>query len=70
VPVFLLPGLHVSEDIPVLLGLKEGESPEFGYERINVPDDVEIFYANSLGADERLADIVVDRIHESLNGSK
>jgi sirohydrochlorin ferrochelatase len=70
VPVFLLPGLHVVEDIPVLLGLKEGKSPEFGYEKIRVPEGVEVLYANSLGADERMADIVLDRIKEVLNEGK
>lgn len=70
VPVFLLPGTHVLEDIPILLGLKEGESPEFGHDKIDIPDDVEIFYANNLGADERLADIVVDKIEEVLDEGK
>ena len=66
VPVFLLPGTHVLEDIPILLGIKEGELPEFGYDKIEIPDDVEIFYADNLGADERLADIVIDKIKEAL----
>jgi sirohydrochlorin ferrochelatase len=70
VPVFLLPGFHVVEDIPVLLGLKEGKSPEFGYEKVKVPEGVEVLYANSLGADERMADIVLDRIKEVLNEGK
>lgn len=66
VPLFLLPGLHVKEDIPVLLGLKEGKAPEFGYERISVPRDVEIIYAQHIGADDRLADVVLDRVREAL----
>ncbi len=66
VPLFLLPGLHVQEDIPILLGLKEGETPEFGYDRVKVPEDVEILYANHIGADERLAEVVVDRIKDVL----
>jgi sirohydrochlorin cobaltochelatase len=66
VPLFLLPGLHVKEDIPVLLGLKEGEAPEFGYEKISIPEDVEIIYARHIGADERLADVVLDRVREAL----
>jgi len=66
VPLFLLPGLHVQEDIPVLLGLKEGEVPEFGYEKINIPKDVEVIYARHIGADERLADVVLDRVGEAL----
>jgi sirohydrochlorin cobaltochelatase len=70
VPAFLLPGVHVLEDIPILLGLKEGESPEFGYDRLDVPDDVEILYANNFGADDRLAEVVVDRIEEVLDEGK
>lgn len=66
VPLFLLPGLHVKEDIPVLLGLKEGDAPEFGYEKISIPGDVEIIYARHIGADERLADVVLDRVREAL----
>ncbi|MDI6654483.1 MAG: precorrin-8X methylmutase [Candidatus Hydrothermarchaeota archaeon] len=70
VPLFLLPGLHVTEDIPVLLGLKEGELPEFGYEKIRIPSDVEILYARHIGADDRLADVVLDRVKEVLKGSR
>lgn len=70
VPLFLLPGLHVTEDIPVLLGLKEGELPEFGYDKIKIPKDVEILYARHIGADERLADVVLDRVKEVLKGSR
>ncbi|MEE8168691.1 MAG: CbiX/SirB N-terminal domain-containing protein [Candidatus Hydrothermarchaeales archaeon] len=66
VPLFLLPGLHVTEDLPILLGLKEGESPGFGYGKIKIPEDVEILYARHIGADERLADVVVDRAKEAL----
>ncbi len=65
VPLFLLPGLHVKEDIPILLGMKEGLTPEFGYDKVDVPDDVEIIYAKHIGADERLADVVIDRIEEA-----
>ncbi len=66
VPLFFLPGTHVREDIPVLLGLKEGEVPEFGYDRIELPDDVEIIYTKHIGADERLADVVLDRVKDAL----
>lgn len=66
VPLFILPGLHVQEDIPVLLGLKDGEAPDFGYGRIRVPDDVDILYASHIGADERLAEVVLDRAREVL----
>ncbi len=66
VPLFFLPGTHVKDDIPVLLGLKEGEVPEFDYDRIELPDDVEIIYTKHIGADERLADVVLDRVRSAL----
>lgn len=64
VPLFLLPGLHVQEDIPILLGLREGESDEFDGAPVAVPEDVEIIYANHIGADPRLAEVVLDRVIE------
>lgn len=70
VPLFLLPGLHVSEDIPVLLGLKEGELPEFGYGKIKIPGNVAILYARHIGADDRLAEVVLDRVKEVLDGPR
>ncbi len=54
VPLFLLPGLHVTEDIPVLLS------------RIKIPKGVEVLYARNIGADDRLADVVLDRVEEVL----
>lgn len=64
VPLFFVPGLHVTDDIPLLLGLKEGKLPEFGYEKLRLPDDVKIVYARHIGADDRLAEMVVDRVRE------
>ncbi|MFH1774643.1 MAG: precorrin-8X methylmutase [Methanobacteriota archaeon] len=58
VPLFLLPGLHVTEDIPILLS------------RIKIPKGVEILYARHIGADDRLADVVLDRVKEVLKGSR
>lgn len=66
VPVFLLPGMHVIEDIPILLGIKKGKIPEFGYEKIDIPEDVEIFYGRHIGADDKLAEVVLDRVNEVL----
>jgi sirohydrochlorin cobaltochelatase len=70
VPLFIVPGLHVRDDIPILLGKKPGEVPEFGYSRVNAPSDVEIIYAEAIGADPRLAEVVLDRVSKALNGSK
>ncbi len=66
VPLFFVPGLHVQEDIPILLGIKEGEVPEFGYEKVTIPEDVEVIYAKHIGADERLAEVVMDRVQEAI----
>ena len=51
VPYFLFEGIHIKEDIPNELAeyLKEHEG-------------ITVTMASTLGADERLADIVVDRI--------
>ncbi len=70
VPLFILPGLHVTDDIPVLLGLKDGSAPEFGYEKLELPEEVELLYAGHVGADQRLADIALDRAREVLNGRR
>lgn len=66
VPLFFVPGLHVQEDIPILLGIKEGEVPEFGYEKVTIPENVEVIYAKHIGADERLAEVVMDRVQEAI----
>ncbi len=68
VPLFIVPGLHVRDDIPVLLGKKDGHVPEFGYSKVRAPEDVEIVYADAIGADPRLAEVVVDRVRKALNG--
>ena len=67
VPLFIVPGLHVRDDIPVLLGKKDGHVPEFGYSKVRAPEDVEIVYADAIGADSRLAEVVVDRVRKALN---
>lgn len=61
VPLFFVPGLHVTDDIPLLLGLKKGSSGA-----LNLPKDVEIVYARHIGADDRLAEVVVDRVREAI----
>lgn len=55
IPYFLFSGVHIREDIP-----KEIE--EY---LVNKPN-VKITMGNTLGADSRLADILVDRISEAL----
>ncbi len=64
VPLFLVPGHHVVNDIPHLLGQINGNSTELGGENLKIPDDVELICARHIGADDRLADVVVDRVEE------
>ena len=53
VPYFLFSGIHIQEDIPKELNAFSAEHPE-----------VRITMTDTLGADPRIADIVVDRILE------
>lgn len=53
VPFFLYYGIHMQEDIPEILAQERARYPQ-----------VEIVIASNLGADERIANIVIDRIRE------
>ena len=53
VPYFLFMGVHMKEDIPALVAQCAAGLP-----------DIKISMAKPLGIDERLADIIVDRIME------
>ena len=53
VPFFLYYGVHMQEDIPMLLEQERAKYPQ-----------IEITIANNLGADERLAEIVIERVRE------
>jgi len=65
VPLFLVPGHHVVNDIPHLLGQMNGDALEPGEKTPKIPDDVEIICTSHIGADDRLADVVVDRVKEA-----
>jgi precorrin isomerase len=54
IPYFLHIGVHMREDIPAMLREKADLHPE-----------IEIILGNNLGYDERLADVVIQRIAES-----
>lgn len=56
IPYFLFEGVHIKEDIPT-------EIKEFGRHYPNI----RITMGNTLGADRRLAEIVVDRVKEITN---
>lgn len=57
VPMFFCNGLHVQRDIPEQLEKLRATYPE-----------VEFIYAANLGADRRIAEIIVERIQEVVPG--
>ncbi|MDH5811282.1 MAG: sirohydrochlorin nickelochelatase [Candidatus Methanomethylicaceae archaeon] len=62
-PVFLTRGVHVDQDIPKILGLPKGSKTGtliFGKKRIAV------VLSEPIGEDDRIADILSDRIAEAL----
>lgn len=52
-PVFLYSGLHIKRDIPEIITLEKQKYP-----------GVEITMSRHIGADQRLMDIIIDRIRE------
>lgn len=63
VPVFLADGTHTTEDIPEKLKIAfEGEWAELG-------QDVELIYGKPIGVDERIVDILLDRIKAAEAGN-
>jgi len=62
-PVFLADGTHTTEDIPETLKITfEGEWAELGR-------DVELIYGEPIGVDERIVDILLDRIKAAEAGN-
>jgi len=53
-PVFLANGVHTTKDIPSVLN------------KITEETDLKLVYAEPLGADERIVDILIDRANEAL----
>jgi sirohydrochlorin ferrochelatase len=61
-PVFLADGAHTTEDIPEKLKIAfEGDWAELGR-------DVKLTYAKPIGVDERIVDILRDRVKEAVEG--
>jgi sirohydrochlorin ferrochelatase len=59
-PVFLAAGAHTTEDIPEKLKIAfEGAWADLGR-------DVELVYAKPIGVDERIVDILLDRVKEAI----
>ena len=59
VPAFLAPGVHTTQDIPELIGVKEKESQLKAR-------GIELFYGEPLGSDERIADILEEKALKAL----
>ncbi len=57
-PLFLARGVHTTEDVPRLIGLKDGQK------RISY-DGYDIVYADPLGADDLIAELSCRRISEA-----
>ena len=57
VPLFLAKGVHVLHDIPELLGLKTGERR--GSFTLENGKDIPLLYADPIGKDPLLADIML-----------
>ena len=61
-PVFLADGAHTTEDIPEKLKAAfEGAWAEIGR-------DVKLTYTKPIGIDERIVDILMDRVKEAVEG--
>jgi len=65
VPLFLAKGVHVLQDIPELLGLKSGESQ--GSFILANGTKIPLMYADPVGKDPLLADIMLKNAKLALN---
>ncbi len=76
-PVFLALGTHTIVDIPHILNIKSKYELEgniinnsnhhhshIDHEVISIPDDVEIIYKDPIGPEDRIVDIIIDRLVE------
>ncbi len=59
VPAFLAPGVHTTEDIPGLIGVKE-KQPQLKAKGI------QLVYGEPLGSDERIADILEEKAQKAI----
>ncbi|MDI9645422.1 MAG: sirohydrochlorin nickelochelatase [Archaeoglobales archaeon] len=64
IPIFLSDGIHTTEDIPKVLGLPKGVKKGF----VDVDGKkVEVFYARTIGFDERIVEILIERGKEAID---
>jgi len=61
-PVFLADGAHTKKDIPEKL--KEA----FAGAWKEVGEDIEVIYAKPIGVDDRIVDLLLDRVNEAVCG--
>jgi len=63
VPLFLAKGVHIVKDIPAIIGLGEGETRgQFALNGRSIP----LLYADPIGSDPLLADLMVKNAHKML----
>ncbi|QLH74313.1 MAG: sirohydrochlorin nickelochelatase [Methanomassiliicoccales archaeon] len=60
-PCFLASGIHLTEDIPGELGFKKGDTAG---SMVVEGKTIQLKYCGPIGADDRIADILADRIRE------
>ncbi len=63
VPLFLAKGVHIVKDIPGILGLKEGEKK--GVLKHN-DKDIPLLYADPIGSDPLLAELMVKNAENAI----
>lgn len=66
VPLFLADGVHISEDIPRILGLAAGEKKgKFSHASGSIP----LFYADPIGNNPMLADLMLESAKNAIEQS-
>src|SRR3990170_4469084 len=59
IPAFLAPGVHTTQEIPEMIGLK-------GEESVLKAQGIELIYGEPLGSDERIAEIIEEKALSAL----
>lgn len=60
VPAFLAPGVHTTQEIPELIGMKDKESQL-------TAKGIQLIYGEPLGSDERIADIIAEKAFKAID---
>ena len=77
IPIFIAPGVHTTNDIPIILGLKEGHSHEHHYhdhehghehhhDLTTIEFDGEILYPEPIKSDDILIEILAKKVNNAL----